>query len=229
MRIAILVAMDKELSLLMHAMPEYKEEKIGENIYYRGEIGGKEVVAGKCGIGKVNSALRTAALLREVKPDLVLNSGVAGGADASMSVGSVLIADKVAYHDVWCGPGTEYGAADGMPVYLMPDPESLDEAKRIFSDTDGIRYVLICSGDKFIHLAEEVKEIKGHFPEALAVDMESASIGQTCIMAGVPFLIVRVMSDTPGSGDNLSQYKNFWGEAPSKTFDCVRRLIENHK
>lgn len=229
MRIAILVAMDKELSLLLHAMPEYKEEKIGENIYYRGEIGSKEVIAGKCGIGKVNSALRTAALLREVKPDLVLNSGVAGGADASMSVGSVLIADKVAYHDVWCGPGTEYGAADGMPVYLMPDPESLDEAKRIFSDTDGIRYGLICSGDKFIHLAEEVKEIKGHFPEALAVDMESASIGQTCIMAGVPFLIVRVMSDTPGSGDNLSQYKNFWGEAPSKTFDCVRRLIENHK
>lgn len=229
MRIAILVAMDKELSLLLHAMPEYKEEKIGENIYYRGEIGGKEVVAGKCGIGKVNSAIRTAALLREVKPDLVLNSGVAGGADASMSVGSVLIADKVAYHDVWCGPGTEYGAADGMPVYLMPDPESLDEAKRIFSDTDGIRYGLICSGDKFIHLAEEVKEIKGHFPEALAVDMESASIGQTCTMAGVPFLIVRVMSDTPGSGDNLSQYKNFWGEAPSKTFDCVRRLIENHK
>lgn len=224
MRIAILAAMDKELNLLLSIMPGYEEIEIEGRKYYKGEIGGKEIIAGKCGIGKVNAALNTYRLIEAVNPDIVINSGVAGGASSNIKIGDVLIADKIAYHDVWCGPGTEYGAADGYDQFFIPSLKVVEKCR-----DNGINAVfgLICSGDKFISKAEEVAEIRSYFPEVLAVDMESAAIAQTCEQCKVPFLIVRVMSDTPGEGDNISQYKDFWGEAPKKTFSCVEQIIED--
>lgn len=223
MKIAVLVAMDKELSLLLSVMPDANQMKIGSAVYHVGRIGSHEVIVGKCGIGKVNAAVNTFRLIDSSHPDLVINTGVAGGASGRLNIGDVLVADRVAYHDVWCGPGTEYGAADGFEKYFRPSSEGL-----AISDTldEKVNHGLICSGDKFIHTAEEVKEIRDKFPEVLAVDMESASIAQTCEMEGVPFLIVRVLSDTPGEGDNVTQYNDFWKIAPQRTFECVKQLIE---
>lgn len=225
MKIAILAAMDKELDLLLNLIPEREEITIGEHKYYVGHLRNHTVIAGKCGIGKVNSALNTYMMIQSLHPDLVINSGVAGGVDGSLGIGSVLIADGIAYHDVWCGPGTEYGAADGYPQILTPDSVVIATAERLFKADDNVKFGLICSGDKFISKKEEVDNIKASFPAALAVDMESASIAQTCVKCGVPFAIVRVMSDTPGAAENVSQYVNFWSEAPHKTFDCVARLL----
>lgn len=229
MKIAILVAMDKELNLLLNIIPEREEIEVGGNIYYKGMLHGHEIVTGKCGIGKVNAALNTYLIISNVHPDLVINSGVAGGVDGSLGIGSILIADSVAYHDVWCGPGTEYGAADGFPQFLIPEKRVLEIAESIFNNDNNIKFGLICSGDKFIHKKEEVDIIKHSFEKALAVDMESAAIAQTCVKCGIPFAIIRVMSDTPGSGENVSQYINFWSDAPQKTFDCIASLLKSLK
>ncbi len=224
MRIAILAAMDKELNLLLSIMPDYKEIDIDGRKYYMGKISGKEIIAGKCGIGKVNAAINTYRLIQAVNPDLVVNSGVAGGASKDIKIGDVLIADKVAYHDVWCGPGTEYGAADGFPQFFIPASSIVEKCKSTIPDAI---FGLICSGDKFISTGDEVREIRHAFPNVKAVDMESAAIAQTCEICQVPFLIIRVMSDTPGEGDNISQYKDFWGVAPQRTFSCVEKVIED--
>lgn len=218
--------MDKEMKLLLNVMPQYKEVKSDKVAYYNGEIAGHDVYAAKCGIGKVNSALNTLRLIEDINPDLVINSGVAGGVDGELKVASVLIPDKIAYHDVWCGPGTKYGAADGYDVYLKPDQKILDVAKKIFQDDTDVRFGLICSGDQFIHTVEQVETIKNNFPEAKAVDMESASISQTAASEGVPFAVIRVMSDTPGQEENISQYNDFWGKAPEKTFYCLVKLLK---
>lgn len=228
MKIGILAAMDKELELLLGMMDNVTEEDYDGLHLYRGSMGPHDIVAAKCGIGKVNSAMNTFRMLRSEYLDLVINSGVAGGAAGKqVPVGSLLIADGVAYHDVWCGPGTVYGAADGMEQIMKPDDKLVVMAHELFRNRDDVHFGLICSGDKFISTPEEIKDIKSHFPDALAVDMESASIAQVCRMNGVPFNIVRVVSDTPGEGENIEQYKNFWGEAPRKTFDSVKALIEH--
>ena len=70
-------------------------------------------------------------------------------------------------------------------------------------------------------------EIKGKLPEACGCDMESGSIAQTCMMCGVPFVVVRVLSDMPGGGENISEYQNFWSEAPERTFEAVMKLIKS--
>lgn len=227
MKIAIIAAMQKELDLLLSLISHPVECRVDGFPVYKGEMAGHTLILSQCGIGKVNSAMRTGALLRSFSPDIVINSGVAGGVDVSMRIGSVLVADKVAYHDVWCGPGTEYGEADGCPLYFIPRADHLALMQEVAATcSDTVRFGLLCSGDKFISTPAEVAEIKSHFPEALGCDMESASIAQVCYRARVPFMVIRVMSDMPGGGENISEYKNFWTEAPARTFDAVRHLIE---
>lgn len=234
MKIAIIVAMQKELALMHQLMEKYGSTQEIDHEFltaYEGKVGSNDVILMQCGIGKVNAALRTYALIETYHPDIVVNSGVAGGLDESMGIGSVLVANGVAYHDVWCGPGTEYGAADGFPQILTPAVAAMDLMSAINAEQDcGWHFGLICSGDKFISTPDEVQEIKSHFPHGLACDMESAAIAQTCSMCGVPFMVVRVLSDRPGGGENISEYQNFWNEAPRLTFKAVASLVENlHK
>ncbi|MCH5229730.1 MAG: 5'-methylthioadenosine/adenosylhomocysteine nucleosidase [Muribaculaceae bacterium] len=223
MKILVLAAMDKEVDLLLEHIDNVKEiERDNSRIWY-GCISNNEVYLAKCGIGKVNSAINTTTLLRDLNPDLVINSGVAGG--TGMPIGSLLIPDKVAYHDVWCGPGTNPGQADGMPLYFIPSSLVTD----LINESNfslPIERGLLCSGDKFISKSEEIVSIKSDFPEVKAVDMESASIAHACKKYGIPFAIIRVVSDTPGEGENIAQYNNFWETAPRKNFEVLKTLLE---
>lgn len=222
MKIVILAAMDKELRLLTNMLAN-PEATVADGItIHQGRLGNHEVYIAKCGIGKVNSAINAYRIIKSVKPDLVINSGVAGG--AGVPVGTLLVADRIAYHDVWCGPGTEYGAADGFPVELHAGDKILRLAESELGDK--ATFGLICSGDKFISQAEEIAFIRSKYPDVKAVDMESAPIAQVCEMTGTPVAVIRVVSDTPGEGENISQYENFFSEAPEKTFDAIRTLIQ---
>lgn len=226
MKIGILAAMDKELALLKPLLEDMSEISIDGKVIFEGKIGKHQVALMKCGIGKVNAALNTYRLIKSYRPDLIINSGVAGGADRSMSIADVLIAEYAAYHDVWCGPGTEIGAADGFDCFLPTSDEILKIAREKI-DQQSVRYGLIVSGDSFISKKEEVEIIKRNFPTALACDMESAAIAQVATESDIPFGIIRVVSDTPGEGENIEQYRNFWSVAPEKTFETVRTIVAN--
>lgn len=226
MKIAILAAMDKEIALLKNILESYETITIDNREVLHGFIHRHEVILAKCGIGKVNAALNTLAIIRGFHPDLVINSGVAGGA-GGLKIGDLLIAGKVAYHDVWCGPGTIPGAADGYDLFFLPCRHTIEIAKRYLGEgpESGISYGVIATGDIFVSKAEEIKRIHEVLPDAVAVDMESAAIAQACVSEGVEFNIIRVVSDTPGEAENISQYKNFWSEAPEKTFNALDIIL----
>ena len=223
MNILIIVAMQKEMNLLMSLLTNSVDVEIAGRKYARGTIGEHTVTVGQCGIGKVNSALATLRLIQSENPDLVINTGVAGGAAVDIHPLDVVVADEVAYHDVWCGPGTEYGAADGFPVRMKTTGRVAEKASET---APGVRSGLICSGDRFIDSPAQVEEICGRFPDALAVDMESASILQTCISEGVECAVIRVISDCPRSGDNFAEYVSFWEDAPKATFGVLSSLLK---
>lgn len=222
--------MEKELSLLLPLLEgEVRQARSNGFLFHTGQLAGHDIVACQCGIGKVNAAIGTLTLLDVYAPDLVINTGVAGGADPEMHVLDLLVADGVAYHDVWCGPGTVYGTAYGFPTVFSPSEKVLKLAHEELKNDDKLRFGLICSGDKFITTEAEVKDIKARFPGALAVDMESGAIAQTCTLRQVPFAIIRVISDTPGQEENISQYENFWTDAPAETFTALVTLIKTLK
>lgn len=234
MTIGIIVAMRKELDLLLPLLEGERSAK-GVNGYefHRGRIGKHEIVAMQCGIGKVNAAMGTLTMIDRYEPELIINTGVAGGTDASMHVLDMLVAESVSYHDVWCGPETEYGAASGLDVEMTAFRPVVDECRRIFGANKAVHYGLLCSGDRFICTEEEVRNIKSHFPDALATDMEAGAIAQVCTLRGIPFNVLRVISDTPGQEENISQYENFWSDAPAETFKALSDLLKgsyfNHR
>lgn len=227
MKIGIIVAMGKELKLLLPLLGENRvvEESNGFT-FHIGSIGEHKIVAMQCGIGKVNAAMGTLTLVERYKPELVINTGVAGGCDMSMNVLDLLVATRVAYHDVWCGPETEYGAAAGLGVYMQASEQVVELCRELFAQDAKVRFGLLCSGDRFICEETEVNEIKHHFSDALACDMESGAIAQVCTLKQVPFAVLRVISDTPGKEENISQYENFWSDAPAETFKALTTLIE---
>lgn len=223
MKIGIIVAMEKELKLLLPLMEDKKEIVTAGITLHEGRIGGNDVVAMQCGIGKVNAALGTAALIAACDPELIINTGVAGGTGAARVL-EVIAGDRVAYHDFWC-PGAEPGQVPDCPQFFEGDKEILAMTAL---DREGVHRGLICSGDRFIDSAAEVGRIRSLFPDAMACDMESAAIAQTCYKARRRFFALRVLSDTPGRHeDNFSQYTDFWEQAPQHTFAILADILKS--
>ncbi len=227
MRIGIIVAMQKELHLLLGLLGENVEVlQAAGRTFYRGSYAGHDIVATTCGIGKVNAALGADALIREFAPGLVINTGVAGGVGRQgAGILDVVVGERVAYHDVWCGSGHPHGMVEGLPRFYEGALELVDPA--VWTRDDAPLRGLIASGDMFISRPEEVEAIRTLYPEVSAVDMESAAIAQTCYLRGVAFMAVRVISDTPGAADNISQYADFWEDAPRESMDTLALILRN--
>ncbi|MBD5353718.1 MAG: 5'-methylthioadenosine/adenosylhomocysteine nucleosidase [Bacteroides sp.] len=220
MKIGIIVAMQKELALILPLLSDASTVSRGAITYHCGRIGRNEVAVMQCGIGKVNAAVGTVSLIDAFGPELVINTGVAAGAGNEVTVMDIVIADRLVHHDFWC-IGEEWGRVPGSPRFFTAQLPELKE-------TSGIKRGLVASGELFISSKDEIDTIRGHFPEVMAVDMESAAIAHVCTMRGVPFMCMRVISDTPWcSHDNSQQYEDFWEAAPQKSFAIVREILSS--
>lgn len=228
MKIGVLTAMTSEYEQLASQLSSAGECTEGGVCYLTGMLGGNEIVLRQCGIGKVNAAVGTAELIRSFSPDAVVSTGVAGGIDAGLGVMDVVVSSSLAYHDVWCGMGCEYGQVQGLPTYL-PAAENLWKCAVELNGDEGnrtrIHAGLICTGDQFITDRDELDRIKSNFPEGLAVDMESAAIAQVCYLYKVPFVSFRIISDTPGVDKHIEQYENFWGEMAGRSFGVTKMFL----
>lgn len=218
MKIGIIIAMDVEYQRMLDVLGGKPEGKIGSN----------EIVLWQCGIGKVNAAIGTMNLISQHHPDCILSTGLAGGIDASLEVQDVVVGAQTCYHDVWCGMGCEVGQVQGLPTRFDANPTLLAVAKQVGAASSiQVRYGLMCTGDQFITDHTEQAAIKAKFPEALACEMESAAIAHTCHLQHVPFMSLRVVSDTPGNTDNHQmQWDEFLASMTDKSFRFVHQFLE---
>ena len=226
MRIAIIVAMDKEFIRIKELLEQVEETAIGGRSYTSGRLGNNELVLHQCGIGKVNAAIGVTELIRLFNPDLVVSTGCAGGASDMLEVTDVVVSSQLAYHDVYCGYAlgeTVYGQVQGMPARYTTPREIVEKA---LACGERIHEGLIVTGDWFVHDQEKMRSIIRLFPEAMAVDMESAAIAQTCYVFGIPFVSFRVISDIPLKDTKASQYHDFWAHVADTSFATTRRFLE---
>ena len=217
--------MDKELAQLRTLLGDARTESRHGMEFILGSVAGKEVVLQKCGIGKVNSAIGAVEMIDCYAPDVVVSSGVAGGADSRMSVGDVVVGTEYCYHDAYCGDECAFGQIMGMPPVLKAGEGLADKALAACAPT-AAHGGLIVSGEWFVDSKQKMRAILARFPKAVAVDMESCSIAQTCHVYGVPFVSFRIISDLPLCDEKASQYFDFWERLADGTFNVTRRLIE---
>ncbi|MER2112171.1 MAG: 5'-methylthioadenosine/S-adenosylhomocysteine nucleosidase, partial [Solibacillus isronensis] len=127
MTIAVIGAMEQEVELLRGALQNTQTETIANSEYTTGTYEGKEVVLLKSGIGKVNAAMSTTILLEKFNPKVVINTGSAGGFDAALKVGDIVISDEVRHHDVDVTAfGYEIGQMAGMPSAYKSDEQLME-------------------------------------------------------------------------------------------------------
>lgn len=219
MKIGIIIAMDIEYRKMLDVLGGESEGHIGRN----------EVVLWQCGIGKVNAAVGTMSLIQQHHPDCILSTGLAGGIDTKLQVMDVVVGSQTAYHDVYCGMGNEPGQVQGLPLRFDADPGMLRVASEVGQEGDlRVHYGLMCTGDQFITDRTRQAAIKAMYPDGLACEMESAAIAQTCYLQKVPFLSIRVISDTPGNtDDHQQQWDDFLNSMTDKSFRFVRGFLEH--
>lgn len=223
---AIISAMDEELDNILNAMENKTVKSIAGKDYYTGLIYGSNVVCVKCGIGKVNSAVTCAVLLEHFDIDLVINTGIAGGY-MPLQTRDIVLADSITYSDVDVRAfGYELGQVPGMPKEYKSSITYLDKIKKYYS-SNNIDYVetKLYSSDVFV---TKDTVFPFDFPKkGAAVEMEGASIAQTCYLFNTPFLSIRFISDIVDSENHLEDYNKFEHEMALSSANTLLNLIKN--
>lgn len=222
MRIGIIIAMDKEYKQIAALLSDKTELHSELFQYVSGYIGENEIILQRCGIGKVNAAVGATDMIIGYHPQLIISTGCAGASSVDVNVRDVVVGSTVAFHDVYCGPNNAYGQMQDMPPYYSAPEDLVAKALKI---SPVVKEGLIASGDWFVDSTDKAKEILGHFPDAIAVDMESGSIAQTCYLFKVPFISFRVISDNVLKENNIDDYQKFWSELADESFGIVKSFI----
>lgn len=228
MKIGVIGAMEEEVELLRGSLENVTTEEIANCEFTSGTFKGQEVVLLKSGIGKVNAAMSTTLLLQKYQPDVVINTGSAGGFDQNLEVGAIVISDEVRHHDVDVTAfGYEMGQVPQMPAAFRSDAALMELAEKAVEEVGEHAYAvgLIATGDSFMNDPVRVETVRGHFPDMKAAEMEAAAVAQVCHQFGVPFVVIRALSDIAGKESDIS-FDEFLPVAAKHSTDIVLNVIE---
>lgn len=220
--------MDKEFAQLKTLLDDCRTERHHFKDFVIGTLDGAEIILQQCGIGKVNSAIGAVEMIDSYQPDLVMSTGVAGGADVTLSPLDVVVAAECTYHDAYCGEEVARGQIMGQPARFVSPKALVDKALALSGVVDGIKISsgLTVSGEWFVDSREKMRQILADFPDAVAVDMESCSIAQTCHIYQTPFISFRIISDVPLKDHKGSQYFDFWNRMAEGSFEITRHYLK---
>ena len=196
--IGAVIAMDSEAEALLSQMEIENLMTVHGKPVYSGRAFGKDVLLCVCGVGKVNAAAGTCAVL-EKGADVVLNFGVAGGLDSRTQLTEVYLIEKAVQYDfdITQLEGGEIGTLDGEAENFLPlyTPDALDYPRRALGTGDRFNDSP-ADHDLLIRLGAHIR------------DMEGAAIAQVCKYAGVPLVSVKAISDIYGAGSTTLQFEN---------------------
>lgn len=205
MTYGIVGAMSSEVEKLCGMLTRPSALEIAGMRFVSGSFGGENAVVVRCGVGKVNAALCTQLLIDRFGVDALVNIGVAGGVAPELRVLDAVVADALVEYDVDMTAlgsvrgylGEAFGADGSKPTLFSPDTGL---SGRLFSaacaciGSDRCRRGLIASGDIFVAESAQKEALRENFG-ALAAEMEGAAVAHTASVNGVPFAVLRTVSD----------------------------------
>lgn len=227
MKIGIIFAIEEEINEMKKISEITNEFEMFGIKFYETLISDKTCILALCGVGKVNSARCTQIIIDIMKVDFIINVGVAGGLSDNLNVCDIVIGSKLVQHDFDITAfNHEKGYIPNVGVYLSSDEYLLhiaESSKKELKNTS-FHTGTIASGDIFCTDAKMSQKINKKF-NALCVDMEGASIAQTAFLSGVPFLVVRAISDIPNN-QNVMTYEKFLETSSKIVTKFLKKMIE---
>lgn len=227
--IGIIGAMEDEVSRLKETMENVTITKKASMDFYEGTLEGKKAVVVRSGIGKVNAGICTQILADVFQVDAVINTGIAGSLNNDVNIGDIVLSTDVLHHDMNAvGFGYKRGQIPQMDVFSFTADEKLRSlGKKICEQVNPDISVFegrILSGDQFIS-DNAVKEDLINEYGGYAVEMEGAAIAQASYLNGIPFLIVRAISDK-ADGSAHMDYPAFEAKAIEHSVKLTLNMVK---
>ena len=228
--IGIICAMQIEADGIIALCENVKTTTHAKMKFTLGTLHGKDVCIVVCGVGKVNAAMCTLMLIEKYKPNLVLNSGVAGSLSPIVGIGDIVVATKSVEHDM---NGTALGDKqgeitfpDGNMMFFECDKQASTLLAAICKEIPDTKVAqgIIASGDIFVSDRKQRFKINDRFG-ALACEMEGAAIGHVCVRCEVPYGIIRAISDDLDENKGMDFVK-FCELASKKTVAAVSGFVK---
>ena len=198
MKLGIIGAMRVEVEALVEKLENPVSRTVAWSTYYEGKLEGLDVVVVQCGVGKVNAAMCAQTLCNLFDVTHIVNTGVAGSLKAELDIGDLVVSRDAMYHDFEVTAlDYEYGKVPGMDVVAFPADEKL--MTLAFAAAESVnpghtKIGRVASGDQFICRKEQKEQIISN-TGASCTEMEGAAIAHTAYRNGVPFVILRAISD----------------------------------
>ena len=229
-KIGIIGAMDIEIAALKDRMTVTRTVEKASMLFTEGTIEGIDAVIVKSGVGKVNAGICVQILADTFGVTHVINTGAAGSLDAKLDIGDVLISSDAVYWDV---DATIFGYAPGEVPQLGQVSFEADKAladaaeaacRKVVPDQNVWRGRVV-SGDQFIVSREKKDEITKTFG-GLCTEMEGASIAHAAWLNGLPFLIVRAISDKADESAEMD-YPTFEKKAAGSSVEMLCEMLRS--
>ncbi len=227
-KIGIIGAMDLEVDTLKSKLADVTITKKAGMEFHEGNLNGASVVVVRCGIGKVNAALCVQIMADVFQVTHIINTGVAGSLNAKLDIGDILISKDALHHDMDVRIfGYQLGEVPQMGRLEFPaDSRMMELAKasceRVCSDIHAI-YGRVVSGDQFISDSEVKDKLINVFHGDCA-EMEGASIAHGAYLNGLPFVIIRAISDK-ADGSAEMDYPMFERAAAEHSAKLVEDMV----
>ena len=228
MKLGIIGAMDVEVATLKERMEGLVACSHAGSVYCEGKLEGVDAVVVQCGVGKVNAALCAQILISVYGVTHIVNTGIAGSLCAQLDIGDLVISRDAIYHDFdlrfW---GRPIGQVPGMDVVAFPaDAQLLQQAVAAAeAENPGHSQIgRVASGDQFICSREQKETIIAN-TQAICAEMEGAAIAHTAYRNGIPFVIIRAISDKADDSADMD-YPTFEAIAAHRCANVTCRLAK---
>lgn len=229
MKLGIIGAMAVEIAVLKENMESMAITKRAGMEFYEGTLQGLPAVVVQCGVGKVNAAMCVQVLCDCFGVTHVVNTGVAGSLCADLDIGDLVVSKDAMYHDFDCvNFGYPMGKVPGMDVVAYPaDAEMLAHA---FAAAEQVnpghtKVGRVASGDIFV-AEKAVKERIISITQALCTEMEGAAIAHAAYRNGIPFVILRAISDKADDSADMD-YPTFMCIAAHRCAQVTMTMAKN--
>ena len=230
-KLGIIGAMQVEVEILLGAMENKKAMEKAGSTFYEGTLNGLSAVVVQCGVGKVNAAMCAQILCDLYNVTHLVNTGIAGSLCADLDIGDLVVSTDAMYHDMDAVHfGYPFGKVPGMDVIAFPADETMiryafDAAEAV--NPGHTKLGRVASGDQFVAVKELKEKIISN-TQGLCTEMEGAAIAQTAYRNGLPFVILRAISDKADDSAEMD-YPTFERIAAHRCAEDTMKLAKQLK
>ena len=232
-KLGIIGAMSVEVETLKEQMTELTVTERSGMSFYQGYLEQLPVVVVVCGVGKVNAALCVQILCDCFEVTHIVNTGVAGSLNVDLDIGDLVIGEQAMYHDFDChtlNPNYPVGQVPGLAVRSFPADTAL--VKYAYVAAENVhpghnRIGMVASGDQFV-CDQSIKEKIVGDTGGLCTEMEGAAIAHASWRNGVPFVIIRAISDKADNSAEMD-YPTFEAIAAKRCAAVTQEMAKKIK